>query len=414
MSEQTSVKPEAPMQNGNGSARKKWLLGLLAVFALAGVAYGIYWYLTSRDSEYSDDAYVAADIVQITPQVAGTVVAIAVNETDHVRAGETLVTLDNTNTQVALQEAEAQLAQTVREVRTLYTSNNGLTATIAQHRAELERARADLATAQADFTRRQHLAGTGAVSQEEIQHAQSAVEAARSNVAALTATLTIAQQQLVGNQALTGGTTVRNQPKVQAAAVKVIQTYLDTQRSAVRAPIDGYVGKRSVQLGQRVPIGAQLLTIIPLNQIWVDANYKEAQLRRIRIGQPVILTADIYGSKVDFHGRVEGIGSGTGAAFSLLPAQNATGNWIKVVQRVPVRISLDANEIASHPLRVGMSMETTVDVSQQGGAVLANSASASSMQQTSVYSGGAHAADALVDKIITRNLGEKLSAQTTL
>lgn len=406
MSEQTAVKSGATPPAGNVSARKKWMLILALVFVAAALVYFIQWYLHSRHFEYSDDAYVTANIVQITPQVAGTVVAITANETDFVRAGDVLVTLDSTNSQVALQEAEAQLAQTVREVRTLYAANNGLVATIAQHQAELEQARADLARAQADYARRLHLAGSGAVSQEEVQHAQTAVEAARSNVAAFAAALTAAQQQLVSNQALTSGTSVRNHPKVQAAAVKVAQVYLDMQRSAVLAPVDGYVGKRSVQLGQRVAIGAPLMTVIPLQQIWVDANYKEAQLRRIRIGQPVVLTADVYGDKVEYHGKVMGIGSGTGAAFALLPAQNATGNWIKVVQRIPVRISLDAKEITAHPLRVGMSMEATVDLSEQGGAVLADAASPRELAQTRVYSGAAHAADALVDKIITSNLGE--------
>ena len=401
MSEQNSNKP-----TGNTIARKKWLLALVILFIAAALVYVVHWYVHSRHFEYSDDAYVAADIVQLTPQVNGTVVAISANETDFVHAGEVVVRLDDTNTRVALREAEAQLAQTVREVRTLYAANNSLSATMAQHRAQLEQARADQAKAQADYARRQHLLGTGAVSQEEVQHAQTAVEAARSNVAAFAAALTAAQQQLFTNQTLTSGTTVRDHPKVQAAAVKVVQAYLDMQRAAILAPVDGYVGKRSVQLGQRVAIGAPLLTIIPLKQIWVDANYKEAQLRRIRIGQPVALTADVYGDKVDYHGRVVGISSGTGAAFALLPAQNATGNWIKVVQRVPVRIGLDAKEVAAHPLRVGMSMEATVDLSEQGGAVLADAASPHASAQTAVYSGATHAADALVAKIIASNLGE--------
>jgi membrane fusion protein (multidrug efflux system) len=308
---------------------------------------------------------------------------------------------------VALDDAEAQLAQTVREVRTLYAVNNSLTATLAQHRAELAQAQVDMRNAQADLARRQPLVATGAVSQEELQHAQTAVEVARSHVAALTAALTTAQEQLLTNQALTGGIAVRNHPRVKAAAVKVQQAYLDLHRVAILAPVDGYVGKRNVQLGQRVAIGVPLLTVIPLKQIWVDANFKEAQLRHIRMGQPVALTADIYGDKVDFHGRVAGIGAGTGAAFALLPAQNATGNWIKVVQRVPVRIALDSKEVVAHPLRVGMSMEATVDLSTQDGAVLADATSPREAAQTEVYSGAAHTADALINQIIDSNLGEK-------
>lgn len=405
MSEQN--KSDTLPATANPSTRKKWMLVLIVIFVLAGLAYLVQWYVHGRHFEYSDDAYVAANIVQITPQVAGTVVGIAVNETDFVRAGEVLVTLDSTNAQVALDDAEAQLAQTVREVRTLYAANNSLTATLAQHRAELAQAQADMRNAQADLARRQPLVASGAVSQEELQHAQTAADAARSHVAALTAALNTAQEQLVANQALTGGISVRNHPRVKAAAVKVQQAYLDLHRGAILAPVDGYVGKRNVQLGQRVAIGAPLLTIIPLKQIWVDANFKEAQLRRIRIGQPVALTADVYGDRVDYHGRVAGIGAGTGAAFALLPAQNATGNWIKVVQRIPVRIALDAKEVIAHPLRVGMSMEATVDLSTQDGAVLADASSPREAAQTQVYSGAGHTADTLITKIINSNLGEQ-------
>lgn len=407
MSEETPAKTDAQAQNGNPAARKKWMIALGVLFVVAGIAYGLHWYIQGQHYVTSDDAYVSANIVQITPQVAGTVVAIAANETDYVHAGEVLVKLDGTNARVALQEAEAQLAQTVREVRTLYAANNSLTATLAQHRAQLDQARAGLAQALADLARRKNLVGTGAVSQEEVAHAQTAVEDARSNVAAVTATLNTAQSQLMTNQALTSGTAVRQHPRVLAAAVKVQQAYLDMQRGDILAPVDGYVGKRNVQLGQRVAIGAPLMTIVPLSQIWVDANYKETQLRRIRIGQPVSLTADIYGGKVDYHGHVAGIGSGTGAAFALLPAQNATGNWIKVVQRVPVRITLEPKEVAAHPLRVGMSVTAVVDLTEQNGPVLASASSTGDMMQTQVYNGTSHAVDMLVDKIINNNLGER-------
>ncbi len=386
--------------------RKKWMLVLVFVFAAAAIVYAVYWYVNGLHSEYSDDAYVAANIVQITPQVAGTVVAISVNETDFVHAGDVLVRLDGTNAEVALQEAEAQLAQTVREVRTLYTANSSLAATQARHHAELEQAQVDLRNAQADYSRRQPLVASGAVSGEDLQHAKTALDAAHSHVAALTAALNTAQQQLLGNEALTSGMNAGNHPRVLAAAVKVKMAYLDLKRCAILAPVDGYVGRRSAQLGQRVAIGAPLLTIIPLGQIWVDANYKEVQLRRIRIGQSVALTSDVYGNKVDYHGRVAGIGSGTGAAFALLPAQNATGNWIKVVQRVPVRITLDTKEVAAHPLRVGMSMEATVDLSGKG-AVLADASSPRDASETQVYQGAEHSADALIARIVARNLGDK-------
>lgn len=393
--------------NGNQTRRKKWMLTLAGIFAMAGFLYAAYWFVTSRNYEYSDDAYVAANIVQITPQVAGTVVAISVNETDFVKAGEVLVRLDSTNAEIALQEAQAQLAQTVREVRTLYAENDSLTSTVNQHRAELEQAQADLRNAQADFRRRQSLLSTGAVSQEDVQHAQTALETARSHVAAYTAASNTAMEQLRGNEALTSGVAVAYHPRVRAAAARVKQAYLDLKRGSILSPLEGYVGRRNVQLGQRVAIGVPLMTIVPLGQVWVDANYKEAQLRRIRIGQNVALSADVYGHKVEYHGHVSGIGSGTGAAFALLPAQNATGNWIKVVQRVPVRIVLDEKEVAAHPLRVGMSMETSVDLSSTGKFVLANEATPRNVNQTQVYRNDEHAVDALVTRIISSNLGDR-------
>ncbi|HUW00442.1 MAG TPA: HlyD family efflux transporter periplasmic adaptor subunit [Gallionella sp.] len=393
--------------NGNQARRRKWMLALAGIFAIAAIIYTAYWYLVARNYEYSDDAYVAANIVQITPQVAGTAVAITVNETDFVKAGEVLIRLDSTNAEIALQEAQAQLAQTVREVRTLYAANSGLTSTLAQHRAELQQARADLLNAQADFNRRESLLATGAVSQEDVQHAQTALDAALNHVAASSAALNTAKEQLRGNEALTAGISVTNHPRVQAAAARVKQAYLDLKRGSILSPVDGYVGKRNVQLGQRVAIGMPLLTIIPLREIWVDANYKESQLRHIRIGQRVALTSDIYGSKVDYHGHVSGIGSGTGAAFALLPAQNATGNWIKVVQRVPVRIALDEQEVAAHPLRVGMSMEATVDLASPGTSALANAATPREENQTQVYSRDDHEVDAMVARIIAANLGKR-------
>jgi len=393
--------------NGNQTRRKKWMMALAGLFAIAAILYTAYWYVIGRNYEYSDDAYVAANIVQITPQVAGTVVAITVNETDFVKAGEVLVRLDSTNAGIALQEAQQQLAQTVREVRTLYAANGSLTSTLAQHRAELEQARAELLNAQADFKRRESLLATGAVSQEDVQHAQTALEAALNHVAASTAALNTSKEQLLGNEALTSGISVTNHPRVRAAATRVKQAYLDLKRGSILSPVDGYVGKRNVQLGQRVAIGAPLLTIIPLREIWVDANYKEAQLRQIRIGQSVALTSDVYGGEVDYHGHVSGVGSGTGAAFALLPAQNATGNWIKVVQRVPVRIALDEKEVAAHPLRVGMSMEATVDLASPGKSALANEATPREENQTQVYSSDDREMDAMVARIIAGNLGKR-------
>jgi membrane fusion protein (multidrug efflux system) len=405
--------PPLPMGEGYGSAlrefhvnRKKWMSGLLIFFLLIAIGYAIHWYVTGRNFEYSDDAYVATNIVQITPQVAGTAVAIAVNESDFVKAGDVLVSLDDTNASIALQLAEAELAQTVREVRALYAVNLSLSATLSQRHAQLDQASNDLLNAQADFSRRQPLSKGGAVSGEELQHAQTALNSARSQMMALKAALNTAQQQLRGNEALTSGMTVDNHFRVVAAADKVKLAYLDWQRSQIKSPIEGYVGKRNVQLGQRIAIGMPIMTIVPLKQIWVEANFKEVQLRYMRIGQSVALTADLYGNQVEYHGRVSGIDSGTGAAFALLPAQNATGNWIKVVQRIPVRITLDSAEVVVHPLRVGMSMEVTVNVSGKG-VMLADAMTPKEASQTLVYRGAEQKADALIAQIISRNLAAK-------
>ncbi len=410
MSESTAETPKKTA--AQPEQRKKLLLILGAAVVLAAIVYGAYWFIYERHYEYTDDAYVDANIVQLTSQVAGTVVAIAASETDYVRAGEPLVRLDSTNAQVALDEAEAQLAQTVREVSTVYADNSSLGSAVSQRRAGLAQANSDLANAQQDLQRRLKIAASGAVSKEEVQHAQTALDNARSAVSVAAAQLSAAQDQLRANQLLTSGIDVQHNPKVLAAAVKVRQAWLDLKRGAILAPIDGYVGKRSVQLGQRIAVGAPLLTIVPLRQVWVNANFKEAQLRDMRIGQPVRLTSDAYGGQVDYRGHVIGMGAGTGAAFALLPAQNATGNWIKVVQRIPVRIGLDASQVVKFPLRVGMSMEVTVDVANPAGAVLAgNHTPAPQATQTGVYARTDNMIDVLIARIIRANLGSASKAR---
>jgi membrane fusion protein (multidrug efflux system) len=245
--------------------------------------------------------------------------------------------------------------------------------------------------------------GNGAVSKEELGHTQAQLASAQNALAASKAAATAAREQLASNQALTDGTTLQNHPSVIAAAAKLHEAYLATNRAALPAPVDGYVAKRTVQLGQRVAAGAPLMSLIALNQLWVDANFKEVQLRNIRIGQPVTLTADVYGKKVEYKGTVVGLSAGTGAAFALLPAQNATGNWIKVVQRVPVRIALDAQQLAKNPLRVGLSMEATVDITDQSGKSLADAPQAASGAQTQVFTAIDKQADAEVKKIIAAN-----------
>ncbi len=386
------------------SRRKRGLLVLSTIVAVAGGGYLAYDLLVASRYESTENAYVQGNLVQITPQIGGTVTAILVDDTDHVKAGQPLVRLDPADAKVALQQAEAALAQAVRQVRTLYTNNGSLSAQVTLRQAEVARIQNDVARASEDLKRRQALAGTGAVSREEIEHAQAQLAGARSALASAEAAVHAAREQLASNQALTDGTPVDQHPGVQAAAARVREAWLATQRLALPAPVEGYVARRSVQLGQRVAAGTPLMTIVPLEQVWVDANFKEVQLRKLRIGQPVTLTADLYGRQVTYHGKVAGLGVGTGAAFALLPAQNATGNWIKVVQRVPVRVALDPKELAAHPLRVGLSMHAEVDVREQGGRMLdeATEAAGSQTQALAVDDAGA---DALVRKVIAANLG---------
>jgi membrane fusion protein, multidrug efflux system len=399
--------------------RKKALTALASVVVLAGLGWTAYEWLVASHYESTDNAYVQGNVIQITPQIGGTVQAILADDTDFVKAGQPLVQLDPADARVALDQAEAQLAQTVRQVRTLYANNGSLAAQIALRDADVQRAQTEIGRAQSevarandDLNRRQALVGNGAVSKEELHHAQtqlanakSALAAAQAGVTAAQAGATAAREQLASNQAMTEGTSVEQHPSVQAAAAKVREAYLATQRAALPAPVDGYVAKRTVQLGQRVAAGTPMMSIIPLQQVWVDANFKEVQLRNIRIGQPVKLTADVYGKKVEYRGTVAGLGAGTGAAFALLPAQNATGNWIKVVQRVPVRVALDAQQLAANPLRVGLSMDATVDVTNKDGKTLADASRAPVVAQTQVYGALEAGAEAEVRRVIAANVG---------
>jgi membrane fusion protein (multidrug efflux system) len=376
-----------------------------AAFLAIALGYGAWWFVYARHFEKTDDAYVQGNLVQITPQVAGTVVSVNADDTDFVKAGQTLVSLDRADAEVALDQAQAALGQTVREVRQLYTANSTWSANITQRQADIVRAQSDLSRVDDDLARRTDLAATGAVSGEELSHAQQAVSNARAAVAAAQAALLAARQQLATNQSLTDGTTVERHPNVERAGAKVRESYLAYARAVLPAPVSGYVAKRTAQVGQRVSPGAPLMAIIPLDQVWVDANFKEVQLRKMRIGQPVKLTADAYGDAVEYHGTLAGLGVGTGSAFALLPAQNATGNWIKVVQRVPVRIALDPKELADHPLRVGLSMQVSVDVANAEGKALASATRTAAAYTTSAFDRDTENADALVRKTIAANLG---------
>lgn len=373
----------------DATRRRRLLLALLAAAVVASsLAYGVYYLTVARYHESTDDAYVSGNLVQLTPQVAGTVVAVNADDTQIVKAGDPVVTLDNADAKVALGNAEAALGQAVRQVSSLYVNNDLYAANVAQKESDLARARDDL-------RRRVAVAEPGAVSAEDIAHARDTVAAAR-------AALDAARQQAQANRALTARTTIGQHPNVQAAASKVRDAYLAYARNVLPAPITGYVAKRSVQVGQRVSPGTPLMAIVPLDGVWVDANYKESQLRNMRIGQPVTLTADVYGGKVAYHGRVVGFSAGTGSAFASLPAQNATGNWIKIVQRLPARIQLDRKELDAHPLRIGLSMDVDVDTRDDTGPQLG--AALNTSYRTDVFAEYGAQADAEIEKIIARNV----------
>ena len=396
--------PASPRAAGN-PARKKALIAIASLVVVAGLGWTAYEWLVASHYESTDNAYVQGNIIQITPQTGGTVTAILADDNDFVKAGQALVKLDPADAKISLDAAQANLAQTVRQVRTLYANNSGLKAQIVLRESEVAKAQTEINRATDDLIRRQSLVGSGAVSKEEFSHAQTQLANGKNSLASAQAGVVAAKEQLLSNQALTDGTRLESHPSVLAASAKFREAWLATQRAALPAPVDGYVARRTVQLGQRVAAGAPLMSIVALNQLWVDANFKEVQLRHIRIGQPVKLTADLYGKKMEYQGVVSGLGMGTGAAFALLPAQNATGNWIKVVQRVPVRVTLDAAQLAKNPLRVGLSMEATVDVTRQDGKTLADAPRAAPLVETPVFAALDSGAAEEVRKIVAANLG---------
>ena len=382
----------SPLARVLQSRRRRWLVGLGAALALIALVWLSWWLLEARFYESTDDAYVAGDLVNVMSQVSGTVVSIAADETDRVQAGQELVRLDATDAQIALQEAEQQLARTVRQTRTVFATRDQLRAVVGQRRSELARA-------QSDFDRRRDLAASGAVSGEELGHAQDALKAARDALIA-------AEKNLAASSALVGHTGVADNPEVRAAATQVELAWLALARTSVRAPLTGYVARRTVQLGERISPGAPLMAIVPLGRLWLEANFREVQLRHMRIGQPATVVADLYGGHVTFHGRVVGLGMGTGSAFALLPAQNATGNWIKVVQRVPVRIALDGSELTAHPLRIGLSTVVTIEVRDASGPQLAQTPPQEPVLATGAFDVDRSEIRARIEKIIEENTGE--------
>ncbi|MEO8343917.1 MAG: HlyD family efflux transporter periplasmic adaptor subunit [Gallionella sp.] len=416
MPDQTSQPTPAPP-----SKRNAILLGIAALALLILLAVFIWWFFSARWRTNTDDAYVGGNVVMVMPLTNGTVVSIFADTAQAVSEGQLLVQLDDSDARLQLESAEAALAAAVREVRGLYAINRGNLPLITQRRADLARAQAELASsdaalaqAEAEFKRREMLVQQNFISAENLQNAQSARDAARaqhnaalSAVQAANAAIAQSVDQAGVSSARVDNTSLENHPNVRSAAVKVREAVLALARTRVLAPVSGQVAKRPVQIGERVKPGDALLAIVPLDAVWLDANFKETELRNVRIGQPVTITSDFYGSSVEFHGKVTGLAPGTGSAFALLPAQNATGNWVKIVQRLPVRIALDSKELQEHPLRIGLSMNPVIDTHDRSGTALSMLPNSTAIAATSVYMQDLKAADARVEQIVADNLGRK-------
>ncbi|HEU4654897.1 MAG TPA: biotin/lipoyl-binding protein [Steroidobacteraceae bacterium] len=410
MSESNNDAPASEAQPA-GNKRKRVLSIIALAFVSVGLLWAIYHFAYGRYHVTTDNAYVGGNMVEITPQVGGTVTRITVDDNDYVKAGQVLVELDTSDSDIALAQADAELARTVREVRTMFANTEGFRAQVAARQADLSAARSAYERARTEYERRADLKDTGAVGGEELANARLQMESAAAQVKAAEQAVAAAREQLSANRAQIEGTDVSSHPRVQAAAANVRAAYLQRERQKIVSPISGYVARRSVQLGQRLQAGTPLMAVIALNDVWVDANYKEVEIEGVHIGQPVTLESDLYGGSVEYHGTVEGIGSGTGSAFSLLPAQNATGNWIKVVQRVPVRIKLNPDELQKHPLRIGLSMKVNIDSHDQSGPRLAAVPRENPAYQTQVYDRESASADQHVAQIINANLGESRVAK---
>lgn len=378
----------------DNSKRNKRLLVLGTVVVLGTIAYTAYYFLHSRYFEATDDAYVASDMVQITSEVSGTVISVHVDNTQQVQRGQALIELDPADAQIAVAAAEAELARAVRNVRGLFSKSSGLTAVINARKVALKSAREDL-------QRRLKVAAEGGVSAEELQHAKD-------QVAQLEASLATSTEELETNNAQVENTTIANHPQVLTAAANLRQASLTLKRTRISAPVSGAVARRNVEIGSRIAAGTPLLAVVPLENAWVDANFKEVQLEHMRVGQPVEVHSDMYGKDVTYHGKIAGLGAGSGAAFALLPPQNASGNWIKIVQRVPVRIALDPQELAKNPLRLGLSMHVEVDMHNTDGSLVASQVRAP--QQILATSDDSAKVDVKIADIIKRNSRESKPA----
>ncbi|WP_085000682.1 multidrug efflux MFS transporter periplasmic adaptor subunit EmrA [Cronobacter sakazakii] len=382
--------PQQPVSNKKGK-RKGALLLLTLLFVVIAVAYGVYWFLVARHFEETDDAYVAGNQVQIMAQVSGSVTKVWVENTDFVKKGDVLVTLDPTDAQQAFEKAKTELASSVRQTRQLMINSK-------QYAANIEVKKTALAQAQSDLNRRVPLGSANLIGREELQHARDAVASAQ-------AQLDVAIQQYNANQAMILGTKLEDQPAVQQAATEVRNAWLALERTKIVSPMTGYVSRRSVQVGAQISPTTPLMAIVPSSGLWVDANFKETQLAHMRIGQPATVVSDIYGDDVEYTGKVVGLDMGTGSAFSLLPAQNATGNWIKVVQRLPVRFELDAKQLEQHPLRIGLSTLVKVDTTNRDGGVLATQTRSEPAYQSNAREIALEPVNKLINDIVQANAG---------
>jgi len=384
-----SATAHPPVANGKPRARRRAFLILGIVLLLAAAAY-LLWDLLAAPAESTDDAYVGGNVVTITARETGTVIALHADNTQAVTRGATLIDLDPAQADVALAAAEANLGQAVRAVRSTQSA-------VEEGGAEIAKAKTDLARAQADLKRRKDAAAEGAISGEELSHAQDAVTAAN-------ATLALAQARRNQAESSVSGTNVADNPAVLAAVAAVRRAAIERAYMTIKAPVSGIVAQRTVQLGQHVAAGAPLMAVVPLDSLWVDANFRETQLADLRVGQAATVTADVYGGDVTYHGHVVGLGAGSGNAFALLPPQNASGNWIKIVQRVPVRIALDPAELKEHPLRIGLSAKVTISTADRSGPTVAGSAAPAGGAEASID--GGPELEARIKAIIAANMAE--------
>jgi membrane fusion protein (multidrug efflux system) len=352
----------APAANPQRGRRIRLQLTLATVVAGAALLYLVYWLLVGSKHVETDNAYVQASSVQVAALVSGPLIQVPIHETQAVKQGQVLAVIEPADYRLAVDRARADLDQAERKVRQYFANDRALAAQTDARGSDIARAEAELRRAQVEYGRRKGLADARAVSGDELTAAETTLSTARAALAQARANAVAAGEQQRAANVLVAGGDVASNPEVATARTRLAQAELDLARTVIRAPTDGVVTRNTVEVGQRVQPGTALMTVVPIQRAYVDANFKEGQLRKVRIGQPVTLTSDLYGSKVKFHGRIQGFSGGTGSAFAVIPAQNATGNWIKVVQRVPVRIALDPKELAQHPLRVGLSMTADIDI----------------------------------------------------